>query len=195
MRMSSRHNSFKMAATTRREARRRKILQNSEDRLKTIIGSRPSRRSTSEPQQETFELPSIESCSPLSARNEDVVVGDDEISKPRNPSLSNATFETNQGLEVHTVNDTEEASLESYFSGQQPLQEVSNSVPTSNVISSSIKGTWKRTFLNAVLALVLVGRWTCINFDALFAKHCKQGLTCPSQPVELKSKVRNLQLS
>ena len=46
---------FKMATEARREARRRKLLQNPEDRLKKIIGSRSSHPTSSHPQLETDE--------------------------------------------------------------------------------------------------------------------------------------------
>lgn len=192
---------FKMATAERREARRRKLLQNSENRLNRILGSRSSHSNTSQPQIEKDESVSQNN----SVESDGVFVEREVLDSDLNGSeradkvlpLTDKTteMEPSEGvfeskyLERKRFMDAEvrpPSALRDRDSTPQTTEqrgEGSLSKTTSNT------GCW-RVVLNVILAFMLVIHWFYVNLETLLSLSGKAKTESSAVKHSVQSQVR-----
>lgn len=184
----------KMADAQRREARRRKLLQNSEDRLQRILGSRSSHLTTSNPQHEPSEigLNSISTEKDVCNENKfDVDPKESETIEGEKDVSSVMKDEDNQTVQSSKAGETVCESRDLETDGRNYLENEFKDVPevssrhqnpppsevnkTVELVSSSSKsGIWTRVICNIILAIVLVSKWTYVNLEVLLSMNRNQ---------------------
>lgn len=192
---------FKMATAERREARRRKLLQNSENRLKRILGSRSSHSNTSQPQTEKDESVSQNN----SVESDGVFVEREVLDSDLNGSeradkvlpLTDKTteMEPSEGvfeskyLEGNRFMDTEVRPPSAMRDRDSTSQNTEQRDEGSLSKTASNTGSW-RVVLNVILAFMLVIHWFYVNLEALLSLSGKQ--KTESSPVKhsVQSQVR-----
>ena len=198
-----------MAAAERRQARRRKLLQNSEERLQKILGTRSSHPVASKTELEPSESVSRSaSTEKLDGFNEndlavdpkesETTVGEKNVSSVAedvgDQNLQRITTEKpvceSQDVETDKTNylDNEFKNLHEATSHQEDSQR-SNVVKTTDQVSPSSKsGSLTRVIFNVILAIVLVSKWTYVNLEVLLSINKSPG---PNNPggVLLQSEV------
>lgn len=190
-----------MADVYRREARRRKLLQNSEDRLQRILGSRSSHLTTSNAQHQPDEVVSNSTSAEkdISASGSETIVAEKDVS-------SLIEGEDNQSVQISQPEETVceskdvETDTRNYLDDEfkdapemtnrqknLPPPEVNKTVE--HLPSSSNSGIWTRVIFNIILAIVLVSKWAYVNFDVLLSMNRSQD-GGNSQNALLQSEVR-----
>lgn len=190
-----------MATAERREARRRKLLQNSENRLKRILGSRSSHSNTSQPQTEKDESVSQNN----SVESDGVFVEREVLDSDLNGSeradkvlpLTDKTteMEPSEGvfeskyLEGNRFMDTEVRPPSTMRDRDSTSQNTEERDEGSLSKTASNTGSW-RVVLNVILAFMLVIHWFYVNLEALLSLSGKQ--KTESSPVKhsVQSQVR-----
>ena len=204
-----------MATAERREARRRKLLQNPEDRLQRILGSRLNHPTTSRSQFEPSEsLLNSASTEKQDVSNEKKLVTDPKPSE--NITVEKDVLSVTKDVEDQTDDrkTTEETVCESqdietdrgnYLDNEfkdvpeatslsqnpctvpsPPVAGVNETVE--HVSLGSKSGIWTRVIFNVTLAFVLVSKWTYVNLEVLLSTNGKQG-PVKSQKVLIQSEV------
>ena len=192
---------FKMATAERREARRRKLLQNSENRLNRILGSRSSHSNTSQPQIEKDE-----SVSQNNSVESDGVFIEKEVldsnlngseradkvlpltDKTKEMEPSEGVFESKY-LEGNRYMDTEVRPPSALRDQDSTPQNTEQRDEGSLSKTASNTGSW-RVVLNVILAFMLVIHWFYVNLEALLSLSGKE--KTESSPVKhsVQSQVR-----
>ena len=170
---------FKMATAERREARRRKLLQNSENRLNRILGSRSSNFNTSQPQSEKDESVSqnnsVESDG-VSVEREvlnggeraDKVLKDKTIEMEPSEGVSESKcLERKRFMDTEVRPPSAVRDLDSTPQNTEQGEEGNFSKTASNT------GSW-RVVLNVMLAFMLVIHWFYVNLEALLSLSGKE---------------------
>jgi len=192
---------FKMATAERREARRRKLLQNSENRLNRILGSRSSHSNTSQPQIEKDESVSQNN----SVESDGVVIEREVLDSDLNGSeradkvlpLTDKTteIEPSEGvfeskyLEGNRFMDAEVRPPSALRDPDSTPQNTEQRDEGSLSKTASNTGSW-RAVLNVILAFMLVIHWFYVNLEALLSLSGKE--KTESSPVKhsFQSQVR-----
>lgn len=178
---------FKMADAQRREARRRKLLQNSEDRLQRILGSRSSHLTTVNSQQKLSDnvLNSTSAEKNISNQNKfdvdpkesETIVRGKDVS-PLIKDEGNETVQSSNAEETACESKDAETDGRNYLDDEKGVAEVTSchdDLPSSEVnktvehSSSSNSGIWTRVIFNIILAIVLVTKWTYVNLEVLLS--------------------------
>ena len=175
----------KMADAQRREARRRKLLHNSEDRLQRILGSRSSHLNTLNSQQKPSEnvLNSTSAAKNVSNHNkfdvdpkesETIVIGKDV--SPLIKDEDNETVQSSDAEETACESKDAETDGRNYLEDEfKDVTSCHDGLPSSEVnktvehSSSSNSGIWTRVIFNIILAIVLVTKWTYVNLEVLLS--------------------------
>ena len=175
----------KMADAQRREARRRKLLQNSDDRLQRILGSRSSHLTTLNSQQKPSEnvLNSTSAEKNVSNQNkfdvdpkksETILMGKDV--SPLIKDEDNETVQSSNAEESACESKDAETDGRNYLDDEfKDVTSCHDDLPSSEVnktvehSSSSNSGIWTRVIFNNILAIVLVTKWTYVNLEVLLA--------------------------
>lgn len=201
----------KMADAQRREARKRKLLQNSEDRLQRILGSRSSHLTTlkSQHQPSDIVLNSTSAEKDVSNQNKfDVDTKESETivrGKDVSPLIEDEDNETVQNIKAE---ETACESKDVVTDGRNYLDEEFKDVPevtschqdlppsevnetVEHLPSSSNSGIWTRVIFNIILAIVLVSKWTYVNLEVLLSVNRNQDRGS-SQSGLIQSEVRQL---
>lgn len=185
-----------MADAERREARKRKLLQNSEDRLQRILGSRSSHLTTlkSKHQPSDIVLNSTSAEKDVSNQNKfDVATKESETivrGKDVSPLIEDEDNETVQNIKAE---ETACESKDVVTDGGNYLDEEFKDVPevtschqdldlppsevnktVEHLPCSSNSGIWTRVIFNIILAIVLVGKWTFVNLEVLLSVNRNQ---------------------
>ena len=178
----------KMADARRREARRRKLLQNSEDRLQRILESRSSHLTTLNAQHQPSDIVLNSSSAEKDVSNQnkfdfdpniisETIVGEKDVSSPTededNQTVQSSKVEENacESKDVETDGrsylDDEFKEVPEVTSLHQdlPLSEVNKTVEHSGIVF----GIWTRVIFNIILAVVLVSKWTYVNLEVLLS--------------------------
>ena len=209
----------KMATAERREARRRKLLQNPEDRLKKILGSRQSHASTPHSQLEPDEdVPKSISAkngivnaemelvvTDTEGRENKVITGEKEVEKgfgvddqtnvTETPSICDLKdLERERDTEMERRQSLEkESKLLPDETSSTSLQGAALSPPrdiqTVENERSSLQSKRWRVVFNVVLAFVFVSKWTYVNLEVLLCTADKQALD-DSHRILIHSEVR-----
>ena len=184
----------KMADAQRREARRRKLLQNSEDRLQRILGSRSSHLSTlnSQHQPSDIVLNSTSAEKDVSNQNKfdfdpnerETIDREKDVSSPMededNETVQSSKVEENscESNEVETDGrsylDDEFKDVPEVTSLHQNLQPSEGNKAVEHLSSTSNSGIWTRVIFNIILAIVLVSKWTYVNLEVLLSMNRNQ---------------------
>ena len=170
-----------MADAHRREARRRKLLQNSEDRLQRILGSRSSHLTTSNVQHQPNEVVSNSTSAEkdISAGGNQTIVAEKDVSSliegEDNQSVQisqpEETVCESKDVETDTRNDLDDEfkDVPEVTNRQKNLPPPEVNKTVEHLPSSSNSGIWTRVIFNIILAIVLVSKWTYVNFDVLLS--------------------------
>lgn len=199
----------KMAAAERREARRRKLLQNSEERLQKILGTRSIHPTTAKSQLEPSEsvLNSASTEKDVSDKKKfdvdpkesETTVGEKDVLSVRK-DVEDQTIKRNTTEEPVCESQDVETDKRNYVKNEfqelpeatsrqedSPLTSVNKT--TEDGSSSSESRIWTRVIFNVTLAIVLVSKWTYVNLEVLLSTNGKQD-PHSSERVLLQSEVR-----
>lgn len=195
---------FKMATAERREARRRKLLQNSENRLNRILGSRSSHSNTSQPQIEKDESDSqnnsVESDGVFIVREvlDSDLNGSQRADKvlPLLPLTDKTTeMEPSEGvfeskyLERNRLMDAEVRPPSALRDRDSTPQNTEQRDEGSLSKTASNTGSW-RVVLNVILAFMLVIHWFYVNLEALLSLSGKEKTESSAVKHSVQSQVR-----
>ena len=200
-----------MADAQRREARRRKLLQNSEDRLQRILESRSSHLTTLNSQHQPAEivLNSTSAENDVSSQNkydvdtkESETIGrgkdvsalmEDEDHETVQISKAEETACKSKDVETNGRNylDDEFKDVPEVASCHQDLPPSEENKTVEHLPSSSNSGIWTRVIFNIILAIVLVSKWTYVNLEVLLSVNRNQDHG-NSQSGLIQSEVRQL---
>ena len=186
-----------MATAERREARRRKLLQNSENRLNRILGSRSSHLNTSQPQSKKDESVSQNSSveSDGVSVEREVLNGRERADKVLPLKDKNTEMEPSEGvseskyLERKRFMDTEVRSPSAVRDLDSTPQNTEQGEEGNFSKTASNTGSW-RVVLNVMVAFMLVIHWFYVNLEALLSLSGKE--RTESSPVKhsVQSQVR-----
>ena len=192
---------FKMATAERREARRRKLLQNSENRLNRILGSRSSHSNTSQPQIEKDESVSQNN----SVESDGVFVEREVLDSDLNGSeradkvlpLTDKTteMEPSEGvfeskyLERKRFMDAEVRPPSALRDRDSTPQTTEQRDEGSLSKTASNTGCW-RVVLNVILAFMLVIHWFYVNLETLLSLSGKEKTESSAVKHSVQSQVR-----
>ena len=199
---------FKMASADRREARRRKLLQNSELRLGKILGSRSSHPTAPhEPEKTLVKSIDLEKRGDEGQSNEvplgrgflfdkselpseyqsiksGFTTGSEESTEP----ITEAMKEKRNSLESKLDYLTEDSTTRSTNLLSSPGEDQTGDKGAPSSISKRL-----RVLLNVTLAFLLVVKWAYINLEALHsAAASSQQSPASSQKYLIYSEVRKL---
>lgn len=183
-----------MADARRREARRRKVLQNSEDRLQRILGSRSSHLTTLNSQHQPSEivLNSTSAEKDVSNQNKfdvdpeesETIVREKDVSSPIEDE-DNQTVQSSKAEETACESKDIETDGKNYLDDEfkdvpevtsrhqnLPPAEVNKTVE--HLSSTSNSGIWTRVIFTIILAIVLVSKWTYVNLEVLLSLNRNQ---------------------
>ncbi len=199
-----------MAAAERREARRRRnLLQNSEERLQKILGTRSTHPSTAKSQLEPSESVlnsastgkdvSNEKKFDVNPKESENTVGEKDVLSVRK-DVEDQTIKRDttkepvcdsQDVQTDKRNyvDKELQDLPEATSHQEDSPRTGVNKTTKDVSSSSESRIWTRGIFNVVLAILLVSKWTYVNLEVLLSTNSKQDPDS-SERVLLRSEVR-----
>ncbi|KAL9972730.1 hypothetical protein ACROYT_G019094 [Oculina patagonica] len=184
-----------MAAAERREARRRKnLLQNSEERLQKILGTRSIHHTTSKSELEPSESVLNSASTRKDVSNEkkfdvdpkesESTVGEKDVLSVRkdvedqtiNRDTTKEPVCESQDVETDKRNyvDKEFQDLPEATSHQEDSPRTSVNKTTEDVSSSSESRIWTRVIFNVTLAILLVSKWTYVNLEVLLSTNSKQ---------------------
>ena len=184
----------KMADARRREARRRKLLQNSEDRLQKILGSRSSHLTTPNLQYQPSEIVlnstsvekdvSNQNKFDVDPKESETIVREKDVSSLI-ADEDNQTVQSSKAEETACESKDVETDRRNYLDDEfKDVPEVTSphqNLPPSEVTkkvehlsSSSNSGIWTRVIFNIILAIVLVSKWTYVNLEVLLSMNRKQ---------------------
>lgn len=199
----------KMAAAERRKARRRKLLQNSEERLQKILGTRSSHPIASkteiEPSESVLRSASTEKVDGSNENDpavdpveSETIVGENDVSSVAedlvDQNLKRSTTETpvceTQDVETDKTNylDNEFKDIPETTSHREGSQRSNVDKTTEQVSPSSKSRNWTRVIFNVILAIALVSKWTYVNLGVLLSTNEKPGPNNPER-VLLQSEV------
>ena len=192
---------FKMATSERREARRRKLLQNSENRLNRILGSRSSHSNTSQPKIEKDESVSQNN----SVESDGVFVEREVLDSDLNGSeradkvlpLTDETteMEPSEGvfeskcLERKRFMDAEVRPPSALRDRDSTPQTTEQRDEGSLSKTASNTGCW-RVVLNVILAFMLVIHWFYVNLETLLSLSRKEKTESSAVKHSVQSQVR-----
>lgn len=199
----------KMAAAERREARRRKLLQNSEERLQKILGTRSNHPTTSKSQlgpsenvsnsvstdkdvsnEKKFDVDPLESETIVGEKDVWPVTKDMEDQTVKKDTTEEPVCES-QDVETDKRNflDNEFQNFPESTIHQESSPRTTFNKTTEDVSSSSKSGILTRVIFNVTLAIVLVSKWTYMNLEVLLSKNEKHHPDS-SKRVLIQSEVR-----
>ena len=174
-----------MATAERREARRRKLLQNPEDRLQRILGSRSSHPSSTQSHLE----PDENVLKSLSAKNKgemelvesepEVRVNDVNSGEKEALSAKKALAVEGQAVETENMeyfgrsNDLEAEGETEQVDRIHSSENQSKKLPEETSTSQPQSKRWRVVF-NVFLAFVLISKWTYVNLEVLLSTGDKQ---------------------
>ena len=175
-----------MADAQRREARRRKLLQNSEDRFQKILGSRSSHLTTSNSQHQPVSNSTSAEKDVSNQTKFDVDPGESETSVAEKDVSSLIEDEDNQTVQRSKVEETSCESKDVETDGRNYLDDEFKDLPevtsqhqslpppednktVEHLSSGSNSGIWTRVVFNIILAIVLVSKWTYVNLEVLLS--------------------------